>query len=48
MIFGTYKLHNAENEIFVIMSTLIRQRALQTCVLSICIIAVLLSLNVLH
>jgi len=30
---------------YVIMSTLIRQRALQTWVLSICIIAVLLSLN---
>ena len=30
------------------MSTLIRQRALQTWVLSICIIAVLLSLNFLH
>jgi len=33
MIFGTYKLHNAENEmmlVFVIMSTLIRQRAQQT------------------
>jgi len=32
--FGTYKLHNAENEIplswDVIMSTLTRQRALQT------------------
>ena len=33
MIFGIYKLHNAENEMmlsFVIMSTLIRQRALHT------------------
>jgi len=33
MIFGTYKLYNAENETmlsYVIMSTLIRQRALQT------------------
>jgi len=33
MIFGTYKLHNGENEmmkVYVIMSTLIRQRALQT------------------
>jgi len=33
MIFGTYKLHNAGNEMmlsYVIMSTLIRQRALQT------------------
>jgi len=33
MIFVTYKLHNAENEMmlsFFIMSTLIRQRALQT------------------
>jgi len=48
MIFGTYKVHNAENEMmlsYVIISTLIRQRALQTWVLSICIIAVLLSLN---
>jgi len=33
MIFATCKLHNAENEMmfsYVIMSTLIRQRALQT------------------
>jgi len=33
MIFGTYKLHNAENKmmyVYVITSTLIRQRALQT------------------
>jgi len=36
MIFGTYKLRNADNEMilslchYVIMSTLIRQRALQT------------------
>jgi len=34
--------------VYVIMSTLIRQRALQTWVLSICIIAVLLSLKYLH
>jgi len=53
--FGTYKLHNAENEMMLSLchyvnsySPEIRQRALQTSVLSICIIAVLLSLNFLH